>query len=105
MQLLVRALARGLVRTPALEACAVAEAVAADVVVCDFDHQFVAQRLVRRGPLGRPAARSTWRVAGEALAAKGFEARGLLGLVLVAERRGETDMVELALCVVEAEQQ
>src|ERR1700759_2690984 len=65
LQLIQRALPRRLVRTPAQDGGAVAETVAAEVVVAHLDHERWLQRTPLRGAFGRPAARAARRVAGE----------------------------------------
>src|SRR6185503_20105581 len=83
-----------------------AEAVAGDVVIAYLDHQFCAKRL----PLGRtrcaPATRSPWRIAGEAgRGHKLFQTLGEGRLFSVGEGRGEADMVQKPILVVEPQQQ
>src|SRR4029079_12384739 len=65
-QLLIGALLRVLVRPPADEAGAVAEAAAGDLVVANLDHQLGLERLPRHRALGVPPARPARRASGEA---------------------------------------
>src|SRR5262245_2344400 len=105
-ELLERALARGLVGTEANELGAVAKAVAADLVVADLDHELRLHRAPLFGAFGAPPAWSSRRLAGEARRRdEGLELRRQRRAVLVGDGRGETDMVELAVSVVEPEQQ
>src|SRR4029077_8378516 len=91
---------------PAHKACAVAEAIAGDMVVLHLDDQFGLQRLPLCTALGGPATRSARRVAGEAwTAAQLLQLARQGGALIVTDRRGEADVVEQSLLVVEAEQQ
>src|ERR1043166_1610375 len=104
-QLILAALLRRLVRPPAQEFGAVAEAAAGDMVVAHFGDQLGPQRLPFAGPLGAPAARPAGRIAGEARRRDQLlQLSGQRLLVLGRDRRGEADMIEPALLVIEAEQ-
>ena len=65
-KLIEGALSRRLVGPPALDGGAVAEALAAEMIVANFDHEFWFQRTPLRRSLGRPSARPARRIAGEA---------------------------------------
>src|SRR5262245_12685289 len=75
------------------------------MVVADLDHERWLQRLPFRRSLGRPAARSTRRAAGEAgLADQLLPLLCERRLVLVRDVRCETNMVQQAL-VIQSKQQ
>src|SRR6058998_817836 len=102
-QLLERALLRVLVGAPADEAGAVAEAPTGDLVVADLDDQRGLQRLPLAGSLGVPAARPARGASGEARRLdQSFEVLRQSGTFSGRNPRGETDVVEQALIVVEA---
>src|ERR1700730_3221156 len=104
--LIERALPGLLVGAPAQELGAVPEAATGEMVVAHLADQDRAQRLpVGRAPLA-PAAGSSRAPAGEArrLDERHHQALDLAALG-VAEAGAETDVVEQALLVVEAEQQ
>src|SRR6185295_5742681 len=106
LDLVERALPRCLIGPPAQQARAVAKTFAAEMVVADLDHELGLERLPYRRAFGRPAARTTGRVAGEALRRRELlQPRGERGLVLRRNIGGEADVVEQAVVVVEAEQQ
>src|SRR5687768_16117650 len=97
---------RCLVRSPAHKLRAVAEASAGDMIVAHLNDQFRLQRLPLRRALGGPAARTSRRVARESDAsAQGFEFLRKCGAVHSREGRGEADMIELALRIVDAKQE
>src|SRR5690242_19219003 len=76
------------------------------MVVAHFDGELGAQRLPLPGALSAPAARATGGAAGEAgRCYELFEAAGQVGLVARRQGCGETDMVQEAGIVVEAEEQ
>ena len=83
-----------------------AEAVAGEVVVADFDHESRGERLPLPGALAGPAAGTAGGAAGEAgrldegphLAEEGRAVRGR-------EPRGEAHVVEQALGIVEPQQE
>jgi len=100
------ALARQPVGPPAHEARAVAEAPAGDVIVLHLDDQPGPQWLPLTATLGRPAAGTARRIAGEAgAAAQPLELARQRRPVGIGYRRREADMIEQALIVIEAEQQ
>src|SRR5262245_34965932 len=106
LQLLERALRRRLVLAPAHERRAMAEAVAGHMIIADLDHEFGTERLAVGRALGAPAAGAARRIAGEARRLdQALEHPGQLGALATRQGRGETDMVESAGVVVEAEQQ
>src|SRR5439155_7550260 len=101
-QLVELALLRRLVVAPALELRSVADAVARDVVELDLADELRSQPLPHELLLRLPAA----RLAGAALAgAVRLEQLEQLSLLRRVEARAMTDHVELALVVVEAEDQ
>src|SRR5450432_819992 len=103
-ELVERALPWRLVRPPALDRGAVAKPLAAEMIVSHLDHQFRPQRIPFRRALGRPAAGAARRVAGKAgFCDQRFELRRQRRLVLLLDRRGESDMVQQAVTIVEAE--
>src|SRR5438477_11133143 len=55
-----------LVRTPAQQSGAMSKALAGEVIVADFNHEFWLKRHPFGGTLGHPAARTARRIAGEA---------------------------------------
>jgi len=76
------------------------------MIVAHLDDQARLDRLPFARAFGAPAARSAGRLAGEAGAASDrLEAVREIRLVLGRERRGEADMVELAVGAVETDQQ
>src|SRR5581483_12102969 len=106
LQLLEGALLRRLVRAPAQDGCAVAEALAGEMVVADFDHELRFQRTPLRRALGRPAAGAARRIAGEAgRGDQRFQLVGKRKLLVALDGGGEADMVQQAGVVVEAQQQ
>src|SRR5262245_8061538 len=83
-----------------------AKAVAGHLVVLDLGDQAGLQRLPLAAALGRPAARPTGGVAaGSRAALPTLEFGDQRRALVVAEARGEADMVELALGIEQAEQQ
>src|SRR5579872_6096886 len=102
--LLEGALPRGLIFAPAQQFCAVAEALAGDVVEAHLHHQFGAQRLPFGAAVRAPSARTAGGFAGEAWRlAEGFELARKARAFGVGDRRGEADVVEFAGSVVQAE--
>src|SRR5271156_3751398 len=100
------ALTRRLVGTPAQEPGAMAEPAAADMIVANFDDQFWAHWLPFCGALGAPPAGASRRVAGEAgRHDQRFELLRQRLAVEIVQCRGKPDVIELALAVIEAEQQ
>src|SRR4029077_8863264 len=90
LDLIERALPRRLVRPPAYEARAVTEAAAREMVVADLDHELRLERLPLAGALGRPAARTARRVAGESRRRdQNLQFFGERRLVLALDRGGE----------------
>src|SRR4051794_40616852 len=65
LQLIQRALPRRLVGPPAQDGGAVAETVAAEMIVADLDHQLGFQRAPLRGTFGGPAARAARGIPGK----------------------------------------
>src|SRR5688572_29205522 len=105
-ELLASALPRRLVRAAAEQPGAVAEAARGDLVVHDFDYHLRLQRLPLGGAVGRPAARTARRVAGEpGRLDQPLQLFGPYRPILAGDRGGEADMMEQAGMVVEAEQQ
>ena len=83
-----------------------AKAAAGDVTISHFDDQLRSYRLPSSRPLSVPAARPSWSVAIKAGAAdKRFELAVSFGRSAAEMGRGGSDMVELALGIVEAEEQ
>src|ERR1041385_973338 len=106
LQLVQRALTRRLVGAPAQDGGAVAETLAAEMVVADFHHQLRLQWAPLRGALGRPAARAARRVAGEAwLADQRFELCSQRQLLLALDCGSEADMMQQPPIIVQTEQQ
>ena len=92
----------GLVVAPAQDLGAVADAAGADVVEADLEHQLGPQRDPLEVTVGRPAA----GVGGAALAGLiGRQRVDQLALLLRLQARGVADDAQLALAVVEAEDQ
>src|SRR5215469_856328 len=95
-----------LVGPPAQQPGAVPEAAAADVIVSHLDDQFGPHRLPIAGTLRAPPAGSPWCIAGKPRRHdQPFEPlRERLAFEAV-QCRGKADVIELALPVIEAEQQ
>jgi hypothetical protein len=105
-QLIEGALPRGFVGPPSQEPCAVAEAVAGEMIVLDLDHQPRLQRFPFPGALRAPAAGSTRRIARESRRSdKLLETLGEGRLFLAGECGGEADVMKQAGLVIEAEQE
>src|SRR5690349_5482828 len=105
-QLLERALPRRLVLAPSNQRRAVAKSVAGHMVVADLDNELGPKRLPVSRAFGAPAARTARCIAGEAgRLDQTLEKPGELGPLGTRNGRGEADMVELALLVVETKQQ
>src|SRR5438105_3519648 len=82
------------------------KALAGEVIVADFDHEFRLERHPFGGTLRRPAARTARRIAGKARRThQRLQLFGERRLVLTFDRRGEPDMIEPAVAVIETEQQ
>src|SRR5262249_1482502 len=106
LHLAQRALSRRLVRAPAQKARAVAEAIAAEMVVTDLDHELGSERLPFGRAFRRPAAGTARRLPGESW--RRDEALELLGQRLAFrgfDVRGEADVMQQTGLVVEAEQE
>jgi hypothetical protein len=84
----------------------VPEPVAGHVVEPHLDHEFGSQRLPFAAAPGAPAARAAGRFSSEAgRLAKRLQPAGQRAPFGVRDRRGEADVIELAIGVVETEQQ
>ena len=82
------------------------ETVSGDMVEPHFHHQFRTQWLPLAAALRAPAARTTRRVAGEARRlAQRLQTLGQRSTFTIGDRRCEADVVELAVLVIETEQQ
>src|SRR5262249_696516 len=105
-ELLEGALPRRLVGAEADGLGAVAKAIAGRMIVAHFDDDLWFDRFPLAAALGAPAARAPRRLAGET---RRFHERleflGQRRALCVRNGRGEADMVELALVVVETEQE
>ena len=100
------ALARRLVGPEAHELGAMAEPVARHMVVSDLDDQLRPQRLPFAAALRAPAARAARRLTRETW--RGLQSAQLSGQgfpLVIGDRRGEADVIQQALRVVETEQQ
>ena len=83
-----------------------AEPAVRNLVVADFNHELGAKLLPCRGLLGCPTARSAWCIAGKPGAAlQRFQPLRQGGAFGSADGGGESDMIELALCVEQPEQE
>src|SRR4051812_10683399 len=83
-----------------------AEAVTGKMIVADLDDKLRVERLPLRRACGRPPAWSTGRIAGEARRSDQLlQLLGQLRFVLARDRRREADVIELAIVVIESEQQ
>jgi ferritin-like metal-binding protein YciE len=101
-----RALFGRLVGAPTQKPCAMAKALAAEMIVADFDHELRPQRLPFARTFGRPAAGAARRIAGEAgRADQRHQLFGERRLILVLDRRGEADMMQQAAGIVESQQE
>src|ERR1700722_906470 len=106
LHLIERALPWRLVRAPAQQARAMPETLAGKVVVAHLDHKLRLERLPFARALGRPAARTARRVAGETRRRdQSFQLLGQRRLVLALDARTEADVMQQALPVVQPEQQ
>src|SRR5262249_31757551 len=104
--LLEGALPRRFVGAEAHEPGAVTEAVAGDLVIAHLGHELGLQWLPFARALSVPAARSSGRLAGEAgRRDQRLELFGQHRPLVIGDGRGETYMIELALPIVEAEQE
>src|SRR5438045_3348901 len=100
-----RALPRFLLRAPAKELRAVAEAALREIVVFDFADELRLHRLPLAGALGRPAARASGHAHFERVfAAQGLEPLRQLRAVVLADRRRVADVHEPSLLVVQPEE-
>jgi hypothetical protein len=75
----------------------VAEAVAAEMVVADFDDELWLQRAPLRRTVGRPPARPARRIAGEAGLCDQRSSFASAPAFLPLDRRGEADVVQQSL--------
>src|SRR6185437_4004901 len=97
-----RALARRLVGPEAQQGRAVPEPLARDVVEAHFHHELGTQLVPVALPAVVPAARAARRAAGEALAAfQPLQPRRERRPLGARDRRGEADMIEPSLAVIE----
>ena len=104
-QLIKRALARSLIRSPSQQFRAVPEPVVRHMVKAHFNDQFRSKRFPGSTSFRAPAARSSGCIAGETgRFSKSFQTARQLRTGVIRNRRGKADMVELALKAVEAEQ-
>jgi hypothetical protein len=95
-----------LIRAPAQQPGAMSEALAGEMVVADLDHELRFERHPLGRTFGGPAARPAGRIPGEAgRAGQRFQSFRQRGLVLTSDRRGESDVIEPPLTVIETQQQ
>src|SRR5262249_44543453 len=100
------ALLRRFVGAPAQQRGAMPKAFAGEVIVANFHHELRLYRHPFARALGRPATRAAGRIAGKtSVHAELLEFGRERRLFLALDGRGETDMMQQALLVVEAEQQ
>src|SRR5262249_7214814 len=100
------ALLRQLVRAPSQELRSMAKAVTSKMVIPNFDHEFGLYGLPLRRAPGGPSARAARRVAGESgRRDELLELDRQRFLVVAGYRRGEADVMQKAVVVIEPEQQ
>src|SRR5688572_23774769 len=106
LDLVHRALARRLVGAIANDLRAMAETASREMIVGNLHDYLRIDRLPFAAPFRAPAAGTTRRIPGEArFLLQRFEFFGQRGSVACLEGRGETDVMQEAIVVVEAEQQ
>ena len=93
-------------RAPAEESRAVTEAASGEVIELNFDHQPGSERLPLRGTSGAPAAGASGGFAREAGGLDQLlQFPGQGKAIVLVDRRGEADVIELAFVVVETQQE
>src|SRR5262249_22961677 len=100
------ALSRRFVGAPPQELGSMAKAVAGEMVIPNFNHEFGLQGLPLRRPTSGPSAWAARRVAGESgRCDELFELDRQRFLLVAGYRRGKADVMQKAVVVMEAEQQ